>query len=126
MKKKFITSFIISTALLVVVSCDDFVDADPPYKQDADNFFRSPEDYDKALTAAYDLLQTTFNNLWIGEIASDNSIAGGESVTDSEGLHQIDAMTHGGVPDEPQTFTRAGAVWTPCDAYRDRVERLPS
>jgi len=35
------------------------------------------------------------------------------------------AMTHGGVPDEPQTFTRAGAVWTPCDAYRDRVERLP-
>lgn len=106
MKKKFITSFIISTALLVVVSCDDFVDADPPYKQDADNFFRSPEDYDKALTAAYDLLQTTFNNLWIGEIASDNSIAGGESVTDSEGLHQIDAMTHGGVNTELRRLWR--------------------
>ena len=34
-------------------------------------------------------------NIWIGEIASDNSIAGGESVSDSKGLHEIEAMTHG-------------------------------
>src|SRR5690606_30449940 len=106
MKKKFITSLFIWTALWVATGCDDFVDADPPYRQDADNFFRSPEDYDKALTAAYDLLQTTLNNLWIGEIASDNAIAGGESVTDTEGLHQIDAMTHGGVNNELRRLWR--------------------
>lgn len=77
-------------------SCDDFVDIDPISSLDADNFFKTKEDYNKALIAAYDLLQTSYLTLWIGEIASDNAIAGGESVTDSEGLHQIDNMTHGG------------------------------
>src|SRR5690606_28715466 len=43
---------------------------------------------------------------WIGEIASDNAIAGGESVTDTEGLHQIDAMTHGGVNNELRRLWR--------------------
>jgi hypothetical protein len=44
--------------------------------------------------------------LWIGEIASDNSIAGGESVNDSQGLHQIDNMTHGGVNNELRNILR--------------------
>jgi hypothetical protein len=43
------------------------------------------------------LLQASFLDVWIGEIASDNSIAGGESVNDTKGLHEIDDMTHGGV-----------------------------
>ncbi|ELR70566.1 putative outer membrane protein [Fulvivirga imtechensis AK7] len=87
-------------------SCEDYVDIEPKYTRDADNFFKAPEDYDKALTAAYDLLQTSYLSLWIGEIASDNAIAGGESVTDSEGLHQIDAMTHGGVNAELRSIWR--------------------
>ena len=49
----------------------------------------------RALTGAYDLLQGMFVSYWIGDIASDNCIAGGESVTDTEGLHQIDNMSHG-------------------------------
>lgn len=92
--------FILSFLLVVSAACDDFVDINPKYTQDAENYFKSPEDYDKALTGAYDLLQTSFINIWIGEIASDDAIAGGESPTDTEGLHQIDDMKQGGVNNE--------------------------
>lgn len=100
-----ITTLLIA-GLFTTVSCDDYLDIGPPYAQNADTYFKSPADYDKALTGAYDLLQTSYLSLWIGEIASDNSIAGGESVTDTEGLHQIDAMTHGGVNAELRNLWR--------------------
>lgn len=87
-------------------SCEKFLELDPPYVQDAENFFETPEDYNRALTGAYDLLQASFLSVWIGEVASDNTIAGGESVTDTEGLHQIDEMTHGGVNIELQNVWR--------------------
>jgi len=86
--------------------CEKFLSVDPPYSQDVENFFQSPEDYDRALTGAYDMLQGSFMTLWIGEIASDNAIAGGESVNDSQGLHQIDNMTHGGVNNELRNVLR--------------------
>ncbi|MBL0744613.1 RagB/SusD family nutrient uptake outer membrane protein [Chryseolinea lacunae] len=106
MKKFLKTSIVAVAASLMAISCDDYVNIDPQYAQDADNYFLSPSDYDKALTGAYDLLQTSYLDMWIGEIASDNSIAGGESVTDSEGLHQIDNMTHGGVNNELRSLFR--------------------
>jgi hypothetical protein len=86
--------------------CEKFLSVDPPYSQDVENFFQSPEDYDRALTGAYDMLQGSFMTLWLGEIASDNAIAGGESVNDSQGLHQIDNMTHGGVNNELRNVLR--------------------
>lgn len=98
-------------ALLFVVGitsfgCKKFLSVDPAYTQDAENYFQTPEDYERALTGAYDLLQASFLSVWIGEIASDNTIAGGESVNDTEGLHQIDAMTHGGVNNELRSLFR--------------------
>jgi tetratricopeptide (TPR) repeat protein len=106
MRKKIYSSLLICLFIFAVPACDDFVDIDPYYSLDADNYFNSPADYEKALIGAYDLLQTSYLGLWIGEIASDNSIAGGESVTDSEGLHQIDDMTHGGVNTELRSLFR--------------------
>ena len=44
--------------------------------------------------------------VWISEIASDNTIAGGESVNDTQGLHQLDLMTHGGVNAELRNVFR--------------------
>lgn len=99
-------SLLFAASFLVTTSCDDYVDIDPQYTQDADNYFNSPEDFDRALIGAYDLMQTSYLSFWIGEIASDNAIAGGESPTDSEGLHQIDAMTHGGVNSELRSIWR--------------------
>ncbi len=101
-----ISTFLLSAVLFFATACDDFVDIGPEYSQDADNYFLSPEDYEKALIGAYDLLQTSYLGVWIGEIASDNSIAGGESATDTEGLHQIDNMAHGGVNAELRSVWR--------------------
>lgn len=105
--KRFIKSFIfIFTLTGISFSCEDFVDIDPDFAIDAENYFNSPDDYQRALVGAYDLMQTSYLDIWIGEIASDNSIAGGESVTDSEGLHQIDRMEHGGVNTELRSLFR--------------------
>ena len=90
----------------IIPGCEKFLDLDPPYVQDAENYFLTPEDYENALVGAYDLLQGSFLSVWIAEIASDNTIAGGESVNDTEGLHQIDNMTHGGVNLELQNVWR--------------------
>jgi len=91
---------------LSLYSCKKFLSVDPPYAQDAENYFKTPEDYERALVGAYDMLQTSFMSFWIGEIASNNAIAGGESVNDSQGLHQIDNMTHGGINNDLRSVFR--------------------
>lgn len=97
---------LISAAGALTIGCNKFLDLDPEYTQDAENYFTNEEDYERALTGAYDLLQGSYLTLWIGEIASDNSIAGGESVTDTEGLHEIDEMRHDAVNTELQSIMR--------------------
>ena len=104
-KNKFLSGLLLSCAL-VFSGCDKFLEINPPYTQDAENYFRSQEDYEQALVGAYDLLQGSFVSVWISEIASDNTIAGGESVNDTQGLHQIDDMTHGGVNQELRSLFR--------------------
>ncbi|MGB1518338.1 MAG: RagB/SusD family nutrient uptake outer membrane protein [Crocinitomicaceae bacterium] len=101
--------FAITSALIIslgIIGCEKFLAVDPPYAQDAENYFLTEEDYQNALVGAYDLLQASFVSVWIGDIASDNTIAGGESVNDTEGLHQIDNMTHGGVSNELRSIFR--------------------
>jgi hypothetical protein len=80
--------------LLGNYSCsDDFVDVDS-FDEDSENFFNSEQDYQDALIAAYDMLQSTYLNVLLGEIASDNTLAGGESATDVPGIQEIDDMVH--------------------------------
>ncbi len=87
-------SFILFVSGLLVISCgDDFVDVDS-FDEDSENFFNSEEDYQSALIAAYDLLQSSYLNVMLGEIASDNTLAGGESATDVPGIQEVDDMTH--------------------------------
>ncbi|NRD21273.1 RagB/SusD family nutrient uptake outer membrane protein [Winogradskyella eckloniae] len=86
-------------ALLIALVCypsctDDFVDRDPVYSIDSENYFNSEDDYYNALIATYDLLQSTYVNVMLGEIASDNTLCGGESATDVIGFQQIDDMIH--------------------------------
>jgi hypothetical protein len=80
---------------VTITSCsDEFVSRDPEYSIDSENYFNSKTDYENALVAAYDLLQSSYVNVLLGEIASDNTLAGGESATDVPGFQQIDDMTH--------------------------------
>ncbi|WP_348813496.1 RagB/SusD family nutrient uptake outer membrane protein [Flavobacterium maritimum] len=95
--KKYIFITLASVAIfsITTVSCsDEFVSRDPVYSIDSENYFNSKTDYDNALIAAYDLLQSSYVNVMLGEIASDNTLAGGESQTDVIGFQQIDDMIH--------------------------------
>jgi starch-binding outer membrane protein, SusD/RagB family len=75
-------------------SCsDDFVDVKPT-SDNSEDFFNSEQDYQNALIGAYDLLQSTYLNVMLGEIASDNTLAGGESATDVLGIQEVDDMIH--------------------------------
>lgn len=94
-KYLFLTIATVFVTTLTVTSCsDEFVDRSPAYSIDSENYFNSKDDYDKALVAAYDLLQSSYVNVLLGEIASDNTLAGGESPTDVIGFQQIDDMIH--------------------------------
>ena len=96
MKKYLITTIITLTLFSTIsISCsDEFVSPKPKYSIDSENYFNSKEDYDDALVATYDLLQSSYVNVLLGEIASDNTLCGGESPTDVIGFQQIDDMIH--------------------------------
>ena len=83
----------LTVTILIANSCTDkFVDIQPEYSIDSENYFNSQDDYYMALIAAYDLLQPTYANAIVGEIASDNTLCGGENPTDVIGWQQIDNM----------------------------------
>ena len=85
---------IFTLVAFIAISCsDDFVNVTSE-NESADNYFNNEEQYQQALIGAYDLLQATYLNVMIGEIASDNTLAGGESANDVIGFQQIDKMTH--------------------------------
>jgi hypothetical protein len=96
MKRKFIRAILaLSIICTATVACtDDYTEREVEYSIGSDNYFNSEEDYNKALIAAYDILQSTYVNVILGEIASDNTVAGGESATDVVGWQQVDLMTH--------------------------------
>ena len=88
------------SALLTLSLYNCQLDQDPEYTIDSENFFNSEDDYYKALIGAYDLLQSTYQNVLMGEIASDNTLSGGESANDVIGFQQVDEMIHNPVNDQ--------------------------
>lgn len=96
MKKYIIKSTaIVAFSLLFSTSCsDEFANVDPVYSLDSENYFNSESDYNNALIGAYDMLHSSYINVLMGEIASDNTLSGGEAATDTPGIQQIDEMTH--------------------------------
>lgn len=95
MKKYIITSVVLMAIVATIISCsDDFVNREAQYSIDSENYFNSEQDYKDALVGAYDLLHASFMNVLVGEIASDNTLSGGESANDVVGIQQIDEMHH--------------------------------
>ncbi|WP_339659683.1 RagB/SusD family nutrient uptake outer membrane protein [uncultured Polaribacter sp.] len=92
--QKIILGFIFVASFLLNSCADDYLDNSKIYAEDSESFFNSETDYYNALVAAYDPLQSTFINVLMGEIASDNTLCGGESATDVPGYQQIDDMIH--------------------------------
>ena len=90
--RRLLIVFVLS--LVMVSSCsDDFIDVDPT-EENSEDFFNTEADYQNALIGAYDMLQSSFMNVLLGEIASDNTLCGGESATDVPGFQQVDDMIH--------------------------------
>ncbi len=85
---------LVSTSGLTVSCSKEFINEEAPYTIDSESYFNSESDYNKALIGAYDMLQSSYINVMLGEIASDNTLSGGESATDVIGIQQIDEMTH--------------------------------
>jgi hypothetical protein len=82
------------TSFFAISCADDFVAEAQLYSIDSETYFNTEEEYNKALIASYDLLQSSYVNVLMGEIASDNTLSGGESATDVIGYQQVDDMTH--------------------------------
>ena len=94
MKKYIIKITLLLIALLAIVACTDgFIDV-PSRNENSEDFFNTEEDYQDALIGAYDLLQSTYLNVLLGEIASDNTLCGGENANDVPGFQQVDDMIH--------------------------------
>lgn len=97
--KNYINKITKTLLILIIVlganSCGDpYLEEVDRYSIDSESYFNSEADYYNALIGAYDLLQSTYVNVMLGEIASDNTLAGGESPTDVIGFQQIDDMVH--------------------------------
>lgn len=87
------------TLSLVFGCSEDFLEDTKEYNIDSENYFNSEQDYYNALIGVYDILQSTYVNVLLGEIASDNTLSGGESATDVIGFQQVDEMQHTPVND---------------------------
>lgn len=96
MKRKIIKAILAFSIITTLsVSCsDEFVEREPVYSIGSDNYFNSEEEYYKALIGAYDILQSTYVNVILGEIASDNTFSGGGDANDVIGWQQVDEMIH--------------------------------
>ena len=94
-KYTILTALLLLITISVSISCSkEFINEEAPFSIDSENYFNSEADYSRALIGAYDMLQSSYINVMLGEIASDNTLSGGESATDVIGIQQIDEMTH--------------------------------
>jgi hypothetical protein len=91
MKRYLFISTVLSS-LLLATACTKFVDYDPQedYQITADDYFKTPEDYQRMVVGTYSPIQWLWADVVIGDVASDNSVSGGENATDQIGFQQID------------------------------------
>ena len=106
-------------AILITFSCDDFIEVEPK-GEIAETYFNSPEDYDKALIGAYDLLQATFWGTQTAVIASPDIVAGGDRLNyDQPTLQDVDKMIH-----TSSTYVQIRDIWQLAYAGMNRANYL--
>ena len=88
----------LAAIIMIGQSCSEsFLEVDPQFQVSSETFFNSEDDYQQALIGAYDMLQSSYINVMMGEFASDNTLCGGENANDVPGFQEIDDMIHGPV-----------------------------
>jgi hypothetical protein len=83
-------------ALLILASCKKWVDYDPhdDFQVTELDYLKTESDYRTMAVSTYTPLQWLNQAVPIGDIASDNAVAGGENASDVLPLQQIDDYTH--------------------------------
>jgi hypothetical protein len=83
---------LVAGVLVLATACKKFVDYDPheDYQITAADYFKTADDYQKMTIGTYSPLQWIWANTVIGDVASDNSVAGGENASDQICFQQID------------------------------------
>jgi len=83
------------TLLTIFISCEDWVDFDPhdEYQVTEADFLQTPEDYQLMAISCYSPMQWMNQMVVAGDIATDNSVAGGENASDVNNLQQLDTYT---------------------------------
>ena len=81
--------------VLLSTACSKFVDYNPheDFQITSDDYLKTADDYSKMVIGVYSPMQWIYANNVIGDIASDNSVSGGENATDVIGFQQIDDYT---------------------------------
>ena len=102
MKNKLYKHILIVLISIGFVACEDYVDyeASEGYTIVAGDYFTKAADYEAALVGTYDVLQWNIYSVMIGDLATANSLCGGESATDVIGLQKIDDMIHNPINDQ--------------------------
>ena len=102
MKNKLYKNILLVLISVGFVACEDYVDyeASEGYTIVAGDYFTKASDYEAALVGTYDPLQWNIYSVMIGDMATPNSLCGGESATDVIGLQKIDDMIHNPVNDQ--------------------------
>ncbi len=90
--KKIKITITLFVAVAIFTGCKKFIDFDPQddYQITAADYLKSPDDYQKMVVGTYSPLQWLWASPVIGDVASDNSVAGGENATDQIGFQQMD------------------------------------
>ncbi len=81
--------------IMILASCKKWVDYDPKedFKITDQEYLKSESDYRSMAIGVYTPLQWLNQTVPVGDIASDNSVTGGESASDVISLQQIDDFT---------------------------------
>lgn len=83
----------------IIGSCSDYLNQEVNGILDEADFYKTEEDANQGLIAAYDMYSNCYNAIWpsmylIRDIISDDVNAGGSDENDQAGLQQIDDFIH--------------------------------
>jgi starch-binding outer membrane protein, SusD/RagB family len=94
--RKYLIILVAIVVTSTITSCKKYLDKTPidDFKVSALDFLKTEADYRSMQTSVYTPLQWLNQIVPIGDIASDNSVSGGESASDVLDLQQIDDFTH--------------------------------
>lgn len=96
MNKKYIKTLGLVVLITTFSACKKFVDYNPheDFQVTEQDYLKTEGDYRSMVVSAYSPLQWLNQEYVVADIASDNSVAGGESASDVLPLQQIDDFTN--------------------------------